>query len=331
MSFPIPKVMKGVVIDKPGSVDVLGYKTDIPVPELKDGEVLIKNDFIGINFIDVNFRTGLYPAPKPQILGVEAEGIIVSVSPNGETYGLKPGDRVVWIGSGAYAEYSTCSATKVHVIPTELEPSIAAASLAQGLTALTFIQQAYRVKKGDWILVQGASGGVGLWLCQLMRDVGARVIGTASSAEKAKLATENGAEFTLNQKEDGIFARIMEITKGQGVAAIYDSAGAATFDIGLQALARDGTMVSIGNASGDVPPFSIARLSAKNLKVMKPSVFGYIQTREEFVAYSKELFDFIIKNKVDGMIQKVYQLADIRQAHTDLEDRKVAGKLLLKV
>jgi NADPH2:quinone reductase len=288
--------MKGILIEKAGGIDVLQYKSDIPVPLPKDGEVLIKNDFIGVNYIDTlvfseppsplcltghwqsyshrNFRSGRYPAPKPQILGVEAEGTIVSTSSTGEIYGLKPGDHVVWIGTGAYAEYSVCSASKVYVLPSGLEPGAAAASLSQGLTALIFIEKAYYVQKGDWILVQGASRGVGLWLCQLLKAVGARVIGTASTAEKMKLATGNGADFILNYSNDNILERVMEITKGEGVAAVFDSVGASTFEIGIQALSRDGTMVSYGNTSGSVPPFQITELSAKNLKLMRPSVFG---------------------------------------------------------
>jgi NADPH:quinone reductase-like Zn-dependent oxidoreductase len=139
---------------------------------------------------------------------------------------------------------------------------------------LIFIEKAYHAQKGDWILVQGASGGVGLWLCQLLKAVGARVIGTASTEEKMKLATENGADFMLNYSHDNVLQGVMEITKGEGVAAVFDSVGASTFEIGLQALSRDGTMVSYGNTSGSVPPFQITELSAKNLKLMRPSVFG---------------------------------------------------------
>jgi NADPH:quinone reductase len=139
---------------------------------------------------------------------------------------------------------------------------------------LIFIEKAYYVQKGDWILVQGASRGVGLWLCQLLKAVGARVIGTASTAEKMKFATGNGADFILNYSNDNILERVMEITKGEGVAAVFDSVGASTFEIGIQALSRDGTMVSYGNTSGSVPPFQITELSAKNLKLMRPSVFG---------------------------------------------------------
>lgn len=233
---------------------------------------------------------------------MEAEGTIVSTSTTGELYGLKSGNRVVWQGTGAYAEYSVVLASKVYVLPSGLKPGAAAASFSQGVTALTFIQRAYHVKKGEWILVQGATGGVG-----------------------------HGAEFTLNYSHEDIVARVTEITDGVGVAAIFDSVGAATFDIGLQALARDGTMVSIGNTSGNIPPLQITALMQKNLRVMRPSVFGYLLTRDEFVGYAKELFDNVLKNKTDVMIYEVYPLAEVARAHTDLEGRKTAGKLLLKV
>ncbi|KAF8864039.1 NAD(P)-binding protein [Acephala macrosclerotiorum] len=324
-----PTSMKGVVIEQAGDTSVLQYKTDLPVPIPKDGEVLIKNDFIGINFIDINFRSGRYPLPMPHILGVEAEGTIISTS--GKTNDLKTGTRVAWIGSSAYAEYSAASTSKVYPLPSGLKPGVAAASLSQGLTALTFIEKSYKVEKGDWILVQGASGGVGLWLCQLLRAVGARVIGTASSDAKLQLARENGAEFVLNYSSDDIVARVLELTNGAGVAAIFDSVGAATFDTGMKSLARDGTMVSIGNTSGAVPPFSITDLLAKNLRVMKPSVLGYLQTREEFVAWAEKLFDFVIKERIDGMVWKTYPLENVKEAHGDMEGRKTSGKLLLKV
>ncbi|KUJ15279.1 NAD(P)-binding protein [Mollisia scopiformis] len=335
-SNSIPSIMKGVVIEKTGGPDVLQYKTDLPVPVPKDGEVLVKNEFIGINFIDINFRSGLYPIPLPYIPGVEAEGTIVSTSSSGQIYNLKPGDRVAYIGNGTYAEYSACPASKVYPLPPNLEPSIAAAAISQGVTALTFINKSYHVQKDDWILVQGAAGGVGLWLCQLLRAVGAKVIGTARTDEKMKLAKKNGAEFVLNYSTEDVAAKVMDITGGKGVAAVFDSIGLSTFSSSLQALAQDGTMVSIGNTSGAVPPFKITDLSAKNLRLLKPSVFGYLRTREEFVRWAERLFGLVAKDEelrkgVKGMVWKTYELQDAAKAHGDLEGRKSSGKLLLRV
>jgi len=330
MATSTPKTMKGVLIEKTGGVEVLEYKTDLPVPTPKEGEVLVKNDFIGINYIDTYYRSGLYPAPKPEILGREAEGTIVSTGP-GNIYNLKVGDKVVWLGTTAYAEYSSVPAAKAYALPSSLKPSIAAASLLQGLTALTLIKEAYEVKKGDWVLVHAAAGGVGLMLCQLLKAVGARTIGTASTAEKIELAKKNGAEFMVNYKEEKDFVgKIKEITKGEGVAVVYDSTGKDQFDNDLEVVARKGTVVSYGNSSGAVPPFSLARLAAKNVKVMRPTLFNYIHTREEYEKWTGELFNFIIKGELNVKIHETYPLAEVARAHTDLETRKTTGKLLLK-
>jgi NADPH:quinone reductase len=276
------------------------------------------------------FRSGLYPSPKPEILGREAEGTIVSTASSGEIYGLQPGDHVAWLHTGAYAEYTACPADKVVRVPSTLKPGIASASLLQGLTALTLIREAYEVQKGDWTLVHAAAGGVGLLLCQLLRAVGARVVGTASTASKIQLAKEHGAEFMINYSFGDWVARVKEITGGQGVAAVFDGVGAATFEGDLEALARKGSLVSFGNASGAVPPFAISRLAAKNIKVCRPFMFNYVYTREEFESYSAELFKFIEDGRLDIEIHEVYPLAEIARAHTDLESRKSTGKLLLK-
>ncbi|TVY84630.1 putative quinone oxidoreductase [Lachnellula suecica] len=326
----LPNTMKGVLIEKTGGVEVLQWKTDLPVPTPKEGEVLVKNDFIGINYIDTYFRTGLYPAPKPEILGREAEGTIVSTG-SGSLHNLKTGDRVVFLGTGAYAEYTSVPAAKTHVIPSALEPGIAAASLLQGLTALTLIREAHHVQKGDWVLVHAAAGGVGLWLCQLLKAVGAKTIGTASTAEKIALAKENGATYMVNYKEEkDLVGKIKEITGGEGVRVVFDSTGKDQFENDLEIVARKGTVVSYGNSSGPVPPLAITKLSAKNLKVIRPTLFNYIYTREEFETYCAELFDFIIKDKLNVRIHETYPLQEVARAHTDLEGRKTTGKLLLK-
>ncbi|CZS88852.1 related to NADPH2:quinone reductase [Rhynchosporium graminicola] len=331
MATSIPKTMKGVLIEKTGGVEVLQYKTDLPVPTPQAGEVLVKNDFIGVNYIDTYFRTGLYPAPKPEILGREAEGTIVAVGPSGDLLNLKVGDRVVWLGTSAYAEYTCAPADKTHVLPSALEPGVAAASILQGLTALTLIREAHEVKKGDWVLVHAAAGGVGLWLCQLLKSVGAKVIGTASTSEKIELAKKNGAEFMINYKEESnLVEKVKEITGGDGVAVVFDSTGKDQFENDLQVVARKGTVVSYGNSSGAVPPFAISKLAGKSIKVLRPTLFNYIYTREEFERYTAELFDYVLKDKLNVRVHETYPLAEIARAHTDLEGRKTTGKLLLK-
>lgn len=273
---------------------------------------------------------------------------MIATGPGGELYNLKTGDRVVWMAAAGYAEYSAVPAAKSHAIPPALEPGIAAAALLQGLTALTLIREAYHVQKGDWVLVHAAAGGVGLWFCQLLRSVGARTIGTASTAEKIALAKENGADYVINYKTEDVVKKVKELTGGEGVSAVFDGTGKDQFDNDLEVVARKGTVVSYGNSvsafgeriartnandaqSGPVPPLTIARLAAKNVKVLRPSLFNYIHTREEFEQYTAELFDFIIKDKLNVRVHEVYPLSDIQRAHTDIESRKTTGKLLLKL
>lgn len=325
----IPSTMKGVVINKTGGTEVLEYKTDLPVPQPKQGQILVKNDYVGVNFIDTYFRTGLYPAPGfPYTLGREAEGSVVKVG-SGETYGLKEGDKVVWMATDAYAEYTAAPAEKAVKVPSGLSPKIGAAALLQGLTALTMIREAHHVKKGDWVLVHAAAGGTGLWLVQLLKAVGANIIGTASTQEKIDTATKAGATHMINYSKEDVKEKVKELTGGKGVIAVFDGVGKDTFDLDLEILARKGSLISFGNASGAVPPVTIAKLSAKNLRLMRPTLFGYLVTREEFEGYTKELFDFIIKDKLDVRLHEVYPLSEVARAHNDLEGRKTSGKLLL--
>ncbi|THX07037.1 NAD(P)-binding protein, partial [Aureobasidium pullulans] len=318
-SQSLPKTMKGVIIEKTGGVEVLQYKADLAVPEPKDGQVLVKNDYVGINYIDTYFRSGLYPAPSyPYMLGREAEGTIVATGPD-TPHGLKTGDRVVYLSEATYAEYTAAPAAKAIKIPSGIEPTVASAALLQGLTALTLIREAYNVQKGDWILVHAAAGGVGLWLCQLLAAVGAKTIATASTQEKLDLAKKAGAQVLINYSHEDVKAKVDEVTNKQGVAAVFDGVGKSTFDLSLDCLARKGTMASFGNASGAVPPFAISRLGAKNAKVLRPTLFNYIATRDEFEQYTNELFDFIVKDKMDVRIHKVYDLKDVATAHNDIE------------
>ncbi|PSK53083.1 hypothetical protein B9Z65_3283 [Elsinoe australis] len=331
MSSSVPSTMKGVIINKTGGTEVLEWKTDLPVPSPKEGQVLVRNSFMGINYIDTYFRTGLYPAPSfPYMLGREASGTVVAV-PSNTAHGIKEGDKVVYLSEATYAEYTAAPAAKVVKIPDGIEENVAAAALLQGLTALTLIKEAHEVKKGDWVLVHAAAGGVGLWLCQLLKSVGAKTIATASTEEKRKLAKDNGADVLVGYGEDEVKQAVKENTDGQGVVAVFDGVGKSTFDLSLDVLARKGTLASFGNASGAVPPFAIARLSAKNAKVARPTLFNYIATREEFETYTAQLWDFIIKDKLNVRIHETYPLQEVARAHTDIEGRVTTGKLLLKI
>ncbi|KFY48978.1 hypothetical protein V495_00856, partial [Pseudogymnoascus sp. VKM F-4514 (FW-929)] len=335
MSSPtLPSTMRAIKIPHTGGLEVLELHTDIPLPTLSAGQLLIKNAVAGVNYIDTYLRTGLYPPPAQPSSSVsparEAEGVVVAVSPEGETYGFKVGDRVAaFVSGGAYAEYVAVPARTSFKLPSGIEDGLGAASLLQGLTALTLIREAHPVKKGETILVHAAAGGVGLWLCQLLRAVGAKVIATASTSEKLQLAKENGADELVNYKTSDFVAEVSRITNGAGVAAVFDGVGAATFEGSFASVARKGSLVSFGNASGPVPPFTIARLGAKNLKVLRPRLGAYVETREEFETYAKELFGFIADGKVGVKIHARYKLEEVQKAQGDLEGRGTVGKLLL--
>lgn len=275
------------------------------------------------------FRTGLYPAPKwPYILGREAEGTVVKAG-SGELYGLKEGDKVVILSEATYAEYTAAAAAKATKIPEKLPPKIAAGALLQGLTALTMIRESHHVNKGDWVLVHAAAGGTGLWLVQLLKAVGANIIGTASTQEKVDLAKKAGAQNVINYSHEDVKKKVDELTDGKGVIAVFDGVGKSTFDLSLDVLARKGTLVTFGNASGAPEPLTIARLSPKNVKLTRPTLFNAIATREEFTGYTNELFDFILKDGLDTKIHEVYPLSEAARAQDDLEGRKTTGKLLL--
>jgi NADPH2:quinone reductase len=237
------------------------------------------------------------------------------------------------MGQSAYAEYTPVAAQYTIPIPDAIETKTAAAAILQGLTALTLIREAYPVQKGDWVLVTAAAGGVGLWLLQLLKSVGARTIASASSEEKRALAKEYGAEVTLGYYEDNrdkFSEEVLKITNGEGVAAVFDSVGKATFDSVLKTVKRKGSLVSFGNASGAVTDFSLGRLSAKNIKLLRPTLFNYVYTREEALKYSNELWEFIVKDGLKVKIHDIYPLSDVVRATEDIQGRKTTGKLLLK-
>ncbi|KAI0468599.1 hypothetical protein F4859DRAFT_193969 [Xylaria cf. heliscus] len=325
---PIPTTQKVVLINKTGGTDVLEY-TDVPVPTPGSGHILVKNDFIGVNFIDTYFRSGLYPPAKfPYTLGREAEGTVVAVG-EGNTYDVKVGDRVVYLWEDSYAQFTSVPADKAIKVPASFKPGTAAAALLQGLTALTLVREAHAVQKGDWVLVHAAAGGTGLLLLQLLKIIGANTIGTVSTPEKAALATQNGASHIINYSHEDVVTKVKELTGGKGVIAVFDGVGKATFDASLESLARKGTLVSFGNASGAVPPFSIPRLAAKNARVLRPTLGNYVFEREEFTHYTEELFGHIQKDGFNVRVHEIYPLSEVARAHEDLAGRKTTGKLLI--
>jgi NADPH:quinone reductase len=265
------------------------------------------------------FRTGLYPSKKPEILGRECSGYAMTTSSANPH--IKQGQRVVWMGTSGYAEYSAVPAGGVAAVPDHISLSIACAVYLQGLTAVTLIDEAHHVQKGDWVLVPAAAGGVGGLLCQFLRARGAHTIATASTEAKRKLALEYGADVVVPYEQT--LDAVKEHTQGKGVVASFDGVGQSTFDQSLQALARKGTMVSFGNASGAVEPFRIARLAEKNNKVCRPTLFNYLKEPEEIERYSKEIWDVVGKEDGKGgpgrirvEVHKTYPLSEIKQAHT---------------
>ncbi|GAB1316576.1 hypothetical protein MFIFM68171_06786 [Madurella fahalii] len=337
----IPKTMSGILISKTGGVEVLQYKTDLAVPELQEGEVLVRTEYIGVNYIDTYFRTGLYSAALPLITGKEAAGTVVSAHPSVSDR-LPVGTRVACIADHTYAEYVAVRAAVATPLPDALSTKTAAAALLQGLTALTFVREAAGLTKpslglseGPWALVHAAAGGTGSMLVQMLSTMGARVIGTAGGPEKCEIAKQNGAQWvvdSLNTKPgEDVVSRVREITGGHGVDVIFDGVGKATFDGDLKMIARKGTLAVFGNASGAPGPVELPTLSPKNIKLMRPALFGYIATPEERERYTKELFDLLVVGKIQVKIHEVYPLTEVARAHSDLEGRKTTGKLLLKV
>lgn len=271
-------------------------------------------------------------------LGRECAGTVVQQSSPPTPQSPPIGAKVVCLAGESYAQYTCANITHTYELPSSFQDTrVTAAGLLQGLTALTLIREAHHVQPGDWVLVHAAAGGMGLWLCQLLKAVGARTIATASTAEKRETARQAGAEVLLQYPEqmeggmEGFVRKVMEATGDQGVACVLDGVGKATFDVSLACVARKGSLVSFGNASGAVPPLTISRLAAKNVRLMRPMLYGYVTTREEFEKYTRELVDWIAQGKVDVKIHKEYSLQDAKQAHTDIESRGTQGKLIFKL
>ncbi len=325
--------MAAIVCNKTGDPSVLEYKSDQPTPKPTSGQILVKNTFAGINYIDTYFRTGLYPAPNglPMIVGQEAAGTVAAIGPDTKS-DLKEGDRVVWLKFGGYAEYTAAPAEKVVKIPEGIKDEDAVGSFLMGMTAMSITQDSYKVKKGDFVLVHAAAGGVGLLMCQILRKIGARVIGTAGGPEKCKLAKENGAEFLIDYKaEKDWLGKVKEITNGEGCDVVYDSVGKDTWEHSLEAVKRKGTVVFYGNASGPVPAIPLPKLTAKNSKTCRPTLTNYTATREELEYYANEVFSAVKSGDLKVKVYKVYPLKEAKSAHEDLEGRRTTGKLLLKL
>ncbi len=256
----VPSTQRAVVVETTGGPEVLTYRTDHPVPQLGDGEVLVKNEISGINFIDTYFRTGLYPSPKPEVLGREAAGTVAALGAGTESSGLRVGDRVIWLANAGYAEYSAVPAAKTLKLPDDLSYADATAAFMSGLTVLALSKETYEVKKGDWVLLHAAAGGAGFLMTQVLKHIGANVIGTAGGSEKCTLVKGLGADHVIDYRsEEGKdwVSTVKAITGGNGVDVVYDSVGKDTWEGSLEVVKRKGTVVWFGNSSGPIPPLPL--------------------------------------------------------------------------
>jgi NADPH2:quinone reductase len=320
--------VKAIQVQTPGGPEALRL-ADLPVPKPKPNEVVVKTAAAGVNFIDIYFREGRYPASLPFVNGQEASGVVSEI---GSAVGSwKVGDRVAYTGIlGAYAEYAAVPADRLVRVPEGITFEQAAATMLQGMTAHYLVKSAYPLKPGETALIHAAAGGVGLLLVQMAKQIGARVIATAGTHQKTKLAREAGADELIVYTEQDFEEETRRLTGGKGVDVIYDGVGKTTFEKDLNLLRPRGYLVLFGAASGPVPPFDPIKLSQKgSLFLTRPFLAHYIATREELTARAVDLFQMIAAGKLNLRIKHVYKLAEAPQAHRDLEARKTTGKLLL--
>ena len=320
--------MKAVRVHAPGGPEALKYE-DVPEPTPKAGEVVVKIDAAGLNYIDVYQRSGLYKLDLPLTLGLEAGGTVTAVGA-GVTE-VKVGDKVAYTGvPGAYAQYAAVPAQRLVVLPPGLQPKQGAAAMLQGMTAHYLACSTYPLKTGDTCLVHAAAGGVGLLLCQIARMRGARVIGTVSTDEKAKLAREAGADQVILYTKQDFEFEVKRITGGKGLQVVYDSVGKTTFDKGFNCLAPRGMMVLYGQSSGPIGAFDPQVLNQKgSLFLTRPSLGHYTATREELQQRAGEVLGWIRDGKLKLRTELEFPLKDAAQAHRALEGRKTTGKVLL--
>ncbi len=320
--------MKAIRVNGYGGPEVLSYE-ELPPPQLAAGENLVKIEAIGINFIDTYQRSGLYQIPLPSTLGLEAAGTIAAVGPG--TSRFKLGDRVAYTNvPGAYAEFAAVPEDKIVALSDGVSFAEGAAAMLQGCTAHFLSHSTYLVKPGDTCLVHAAAGGVGLLLTQMIKMRGGNVIATVSTAAKAELAKAAGADHVVLYSEVDFEEEVRALTNGKGVAVAYDSVGKTTFEKSINCLAKMGTMVLYGNASGPVTEFNPATLGPKgSLFLTRPTLFDYLADRKTLEWRSNDLFAWIAEGKLSLRLEHSYKLADASAAHSDLEARKTTGKVIL--
>jgi len=320
--------MKAIQVSQTGGPEALTL-VDVPTPTPKQNEALVEIKAAGVNFIDVYFREGRYPAPLPFINGQEGAGIVKEVG--AEVSELKIGDRVAYTGAlGSYAEYGAVPAARLVKIPDDLTFEEAAAAMLQGMTAHYLVNSSYKLQTGETALIHAAAGGVGNLLVQMAKKIGARVIATVGTDEKAQLAREAGADECIVYTREDFETQTKKLTEGKGVHVVYDGVGKATFDRDLEVLRQRGYLVLFGGSSGAVPPLDLIKLSQKgSLFVTRPTLLHYTATREELEWRARDVLGMIARGELKLRIHKTYPLSEAAQAHQDLEGRKTTGKLLL--
>jgi NADPH:quinone reductase len=317
-------------IHRTGEADVLQWETVDP-GEPGEGQVRVRHEAVGLNFIDVYHRSGLYPLPQlPAIPGSEGAGVVTALGAG--VSGFEVGDRVAYAGgpTGAYAQERLMPADRLVKMPDGIDAELAAAAMLKGMTARYLIYGCYKVKRGDTLLVHAAAGGVGSIVCQWASHLGATVIGTVGSEDKAAFAAERGCRHPILYRKEDIAAKVRELTSGEGVAAVYDSIGKDTFMKSLDCLRPLGTMVSFGQSSGSVPPFDVGLLAAKgSLFLTRPTLLTYTARRQDLEAHAGDLFQVLLSGAVKVAIRQRYPLAQAARAHADLESRRTTGASVL--
>ncbi|KAI9081382.1 hypothetical protein K1719_036645 [Acacia pycnantha] len=324
-----PKMVKAIRVHELGGHEVLKWD-DVEIREPKDGEVRVRNKAVGVNFIDVYFRKGVYKAPSlPFTPGMEAVGVVTAVGPG--LTGRKVGDLVAYAGQpmGSYAEEQILPADKVVPVPASIDPVIGAAILLKGMTAHFLVRRCFKVEPGHTVLVHAAAGGVGSLLCQWANALGATVIGLVSNKEKAAQAKEDGCHHVIIYSEEDFVARVNEVTSGNGVDVVYDSVGKDTFEGSLACLKLRGYMVSFGQASGTPDPVPLSALAAKSLFLTRPALFQYVVTRDELLEAAGEVFTNVASGVLKVRVNHTYPLSEAAKAHADLESRKTSGSVVL--
>ena len=320
---------KAIRFHQTGGPEVL-MLDDIDVGEPNGNQVLVRHTAIGLNYIDTYHRSGLYPLPLPSMIGMEAAGVVLETGP--EVKDIKSGDRIAYASPppGSYCEERLIEADKVVVIPSSVTDEVAAAMMLKGLTAQYLIRQIYKVSSNDTILIHAAAGGVGLIVCQWAKALGATVIGTVSTEEKAALASSNGCDHTILYTEEDFSARVLDITNGAKLPVVFDSIGNDTFEKSLDCLRPLGTMVSFGQASGPIPPVDLSVFAQKgSLFFTRPTLFNYADTASNLRTMSDDLFKCVASGEVKIKIDQKFALSEARSAHEALEARQTTASTIL--